>query len=78
MACGKPVVGFGARMGDDVIPPDCGLRVDRATFAATTAALLDDPARIATMGAAARQHAVATHGLDSSVAACQVLAGMLR
>ncbi len=78
MACGKPVVGFGARMGDDVIPPDCGLRVDRATFAAGTAALLDDPVRIAAMGAAARRHVVATHGLDSSVPACQVLAGMLR
>jgi glycosyltransferase involved in cell wall biosynthesis len=78
MACGKPVIGFGARMGDDVIPPDCGLRVDRASFAAATTALLDDPARIAAMGATARRHAVATHGLDSSVAACQVLAGMLR
>jgi glycosyltransferase involved in cell wall biosynthesis len=78
MACGKPVVGFGARMGDDVIPPDCGLRVDHTTFLPETAALLDDPARIAAMGAAARRHVVATHGLDSSVAACQVLAGMLR
>ncbi|MEG8039976.1 glycosyltransferase [Sphingomonas sp. LR60] len=78
MACGKPVIGFGARMGDDVIPADCGLSVDRATFASATAALLDDPARIAAMGAAARRHAVATHGLNSSVAACQVLAGMLR
>lgn len=77
MACGKPVVGFGARMGEDVIPPDCGLRVDQATFEPATAALLDDPARIASMGAAARRHVVATHGWDSSVAACQVLAGML-
>ncbi|KTT68746.1 glycosyltransferase family 4 protein [Sphingomonas endophytica] len=78
MACGKPVVGFGARMGDDVIPPACGLRVDRTSFERETAMLLDDPARVAMMGTAARRHAVATHGLDSSLAACQVLAGMLR
>jgi hypothetical protein len=52
--------------------------VDRTTFLPETAALLDDPARIAAMGAVARHHVVATHGLNSSVAACQVLAGMLR
>ena len=73
MACGRPVVGFADRLGDDVIPPDCGLRVGERDFVPLVAALLRDPARMAQMGAAARAHVVATHGLRSSAAACRTL-----
>ncbi|WP_028966740.1 glycosyltransferase [Sphingomonas phyllosphaerae] len=73
MACGRPVVGFADRLGPDVIPPDCGLRVTERDFRPLVAALLRDPARMAQMGAAARAHVVATHGLRSSEAACRTL-----
>lgn len=73
MACGRPVVGFADRLGADVIPPDCGLRVNDRDFRPFVAALLGDERRMAEMGAAARAHVVATHGLRSSAAACRAL-----
>ena len=73
MACGRPVVGFADRLGADVIPPDCGLRVTDRDLRPAVAALLADEARCAAMGAAARAHAVATHGLRSSEPACRTL-----
>lgn len=73
MACGRPVVGFADRLGEDVIPPDCGLRVTDRDYRAQVAALLADPPRLSAMGKAARAHAMATHGLQSSAAACRIL-----
>lgn len=73
MACGKPVVGFADRLGEDVIPPDCGLRVTETSYRPLVTALLGDPARMAQMAAAARAHVVATHGPRSSEAACRKL-----
>lgn len=73
MACGRPVVGFADRLGEDVIPRACGLRVTDRNYRDEVAALLADPARIAAMGAAARAHAVACHGLASSTQACRIL-----
>ncbi len=73
MACGRPVVGFADRLGADVIPPECGLRITDRDYRPLVAALLRDPARMAQMGAAARAHVVATHGLRSSEAACRTL-----
>lgn len=73
MACGRPVVGFADRLGTDVIPPACGLRVTDRTYRREVAALLADPARLERMGAAARAHAVTMHGLTSSAAACRIL-----
>lgn len=76
MACGRPVVGFADRLGADVIPPECGLRVNERDFRPFVAALLGDERRIADMGAAARAHVVATHGPRSSAAACRTLLRM--
>lgn len=73
MACGRPVVGFADRLGADVIPPDCGLRVTERNYRPLVAALLHDRTRMAQMAAAARAHVVATHGLRSSEAACRTL-----
>ena len=73
MACGRPVVAFDDRIGADVVPPDGGLLVTDADYRARVAALLGDSARLAAMGAAARAHAVATHGLRSSESACRTL-----
>lgn len=73
MACGRAVVGFADVFGDDVIPPDCGLRVTDADYRRQVAALLADPARLAAMGAAARAHAVAHHGPRSSEPAVRAL-----
>ncbi len=73
MACGRPVVGFADRLGADVIPEACGLRVTERDFRPLVAALLRDPLRMAQMGTAARAHVVATHGLRSSAAACRTL-----
>ncbi len=78
MACGRPVVGFADRLGADVIPPDCGLRVTERDFRPLIAALLREPARMAQMGAAARAHVVATHGLRSSEPACHTLLRLAR
>lgn len=73
MACGRPVVGFADRLGEDVIPADCGLRVTDRDYLPLVTALLQDERRMAEMGAAARAHVVATHGLRSSEAACRTL-----
>ena len=73
MACARPVVAFADRIGADVLPADCGLRVTERSYRRDVAALLADPARLAAMGAAARAHAVATHGLTSSEPACRRL-----
>lgn len=73
MACARPVVAFADRIGDDVVPPDCGLRVTDRNFREGVGALLADPVRLMAMGAAARAHAVATHGLTSSEPACRRL-----
>ncbi len=70
MACGLPVAAFDDRIGLDVIPRDCGLLVRDADYRAKVTALLADPVALAAMGAAARDHAVATHGVRSSEAAC--------
>ncbi|KQT32048.1 hypothetical protein ASG29_09345 [Sphingomonas sp. Leaf412] len=73
MACGRPVVAFRDRIGEDVVPPDCGLLVGDRDYRGAVAALLADPVRLSAMGGAARRHAVATHGLTSSVPACRRL-----
>lgn len=73
MACGLPVVAFDDRIGADVVPPDCGILVRDRHYRSRVAALLDDPAALAAMGRAARDHAVATHGLRSSENACKRL-----
>lgn len=73
MACGLPVIAFDDRIGPDVIPCDCGLLVKDNDYRDKVAALLADPAAVAAMGAAARVHAVATHGPRSSEAACRRL-----
>ncbi len=73
MACGLPVVAFDDRIGADVIPETCGLLVRDNDYRDKVAALLADPAAVEAMGAAARAHAVATHGPRSSEAACRTL-----
>lgn len=73
MACGRAVVAMRGRIGADVVPPDCGVLVGPEDYRDAVAALLADPARLAAMGAAAREHAVTTHGLTSSEQACRRL-----
>lgn len=73
MACGLPVAAFDDRIGPDVIPPACGVLVQDNDYRDKVDALLADPAAVAAMGAAARAHAVATHGARSSEAACRRL-----
>lgn len=73
MACGLPVIGFDDRFGPDVIPPACGILVNDDNFRDAVAELLSKPDRTQVMGRAARDHAVATHGLRSSEPACRTL-----
>lgn len=73
MACGRPCLAFAEAIAPDVIPPGCGLRLDRDAFVAPVRALLDDPARCRAMSRQARVHAEAHLGLYSTRPALRVL-----
>ena len=66
-------VAFADRIGADVLPDDCGLRVTERDYRPLVAALLRDERRMAEMGRAARAHVLATHGPRSSAPACRTL-----
>lgn len=78
MACGRPVVAFAGRIGPDVMPPHCGLLVTGRDYRVAVDALLRDPARMTAMAAAAREHAVDTHGPRSSEQACRTIVRFVR
>lgn len=73
MACGVPVVAFDDCFGPDVVPSECGLLVNEASYRSEVAALLADEPRRAAMGRAARQHALEHYGPRSSEAANRLL-----
>lgn len=73
MACARPVVAFADRIGADVLPDDCGLRVTERDYRPLVAALLRDERRMAEMGRAARAHVLAMHGPRSSAPVCRTL-----
>lgn len=70
MATGLPVVATAVGGVPGVVPPEAGVLVphgDAAALGQALATLLDDPARRATMGAAARAHALAHFSEDRMI-----------
>jgi mannosyltransferase len=81
MACGVPVVAADVGAFDSLIAPEVGTLVPPGDAAALTAALagwLDDPARLAAAGPAARAHVVAHHRIEGEAEAiCAVYRRLL-
>lgn len=65
-ACGLPSIAFAEAIDPDVLPAAIGLRVSREQYQEPILALLNDPARLRAMAAAARAYAVASTSVDSS------------
>lgn len=64
-ACGLPIVAYGAAIASDVVPDDCGVRVESGGFAEAVAAIVADPVRRETLGQRARVHAEQVFGLPA-------------
>ena len=81
MACGVPVVAADVGAFDQLIPTAAGTLVPAGDQAALTEALrgwIDDPARLAAGGLAARAHVVAQHRIEDEAAAiCAVYRQLL-
>lgn len=81
MACGVPVVAADVGAFDQLIVPEAGTLVSAGDQAALTAALrawIDDPARLAAGGMAARAHVLAHHRIEAEAEAiCAVYRRML-
>ena len=65
MACGRPVVAYRATLPAGLRHGEHGLLVEPERLEAEVTALLEDPPRLAAMGAAARAHAFACHGPEA-------------
>lgn len=81
MACGVPVVAADVGAFDQLIVPEAGTLVPAGDQAALTSALatwIDDPARLAAGGVAARAHVLARHRIEGEAEAiCAVYRRML-
>jgi len=81
MACGVPVVAADVGAFDALIPPGVGTLVPPGDAVALTAAVqdrLDDPARLAAAGLAARAHVLANHRIEAEAQAlCVLYRGLL-
>ncbi len=67
-ACGVPGVAFAEAIAPDVLPPDCGLRLEGDDVVGPIQRLLQDEARRQAMGRRSRERAVAHWGKRSSQA----------
>jgi len=56
-ACGLPLLAFSDAIAPDVLPPGCGLRLDRDSYEAEIEALLSDPELLDFMAERARTYA---------------------
>jgi len=65
MACGRPVIAYRSTLPAGLTHGEHGLLVTPETMEAEATALLEDPPRLAVMGAAARHHAMTTHGPEA-------------
>ena len=65
-ACGTPILAFAHAIAPDVLPPGCGLRLDRTYYEEEIGMLLDDEDLIDAMGTRARSYAVEHLGKESA------------
>jgi glycosyltransferase involved in cell wall biosynthesis len=65
-ACGTPILAFARAIAPDVLPPGCGLRLDREHYVEEIELLLDDDELIDTMGDWARAHAIEHLGKEAT------------
>jgi glycosyltransferase involved in cell wall biosynthesis len=65
MACGIPCVAFSEAITPEVLPSQCGILVKRSDYILPIRKLLEDEARISSMGKEARAHAIKNMGMNS-------------
>lgn len=65
-ACGIPILAFAHAIAPDVLPPGCGLRLNREHYVEEIGLLLDDDEIVDTMGDWARAHAVEHLGKEAT------------
>lgn len=65
-ACGTPILAFGDAIAPDVLPPECGLRLDHEHYTHEIQLLLENEELIDAMGEWAREHALEHLGKEST------------